>query len=389
MLLNYLTCRLFLTLCLFQTMVSLMDSQTRTIEAVLEPDNFNRDVPLLLAALLSACNCKRRKLTHQAILSNDIVGLKDILAYFTVTEAILQDVNYSASGTPLHFVTQNPKHAACLPFLVDRDALTISANKQGLLPIHTAVLTGSLELLHRLVEVASWPQERGGGDLTPVSLVNLRTCAGITNDGAFDRTPLHISTDEEVTAFLIKHGARLEDQDSEGNTPLLVACEKCLYLHAIELLDSGASVNQSNWSTGVTPIMNVANFNNIKGNICDNCIPEEDIHGLFNDLLDRGADCAVLDNKNMSSLHYACKSGDLTLSSALLNVGVELDGQNSDGATPLCLAASCKRTAPGVSSHELCGLLIAKGSYPRIRDKHGRQALHYAAGNQHIMQSIH
>lgn len=109
---------------------------------------------------------------------------------------------------------------------------------------------------------------------------------------------------------------------------------------------------------------------------------EEDLHSLFSELLDRDADCAVSDNKQMTALHYACRQGDLFICSSLLQAGVELDVQNFDGATPLCLAACLQSAAPGSSSHELCGLLIAKGSYPRIRDQHGRQALHYAAGKK-------
>ena len=107
---------------------------------------------------------------------------------------------------------------------------------------------------------------------------------------------------------------------------------------------------------------------------------EEELHNLFTDLLDRDADCAVADNKQMTVLHFACRQGDLSICSSLLQAGVELDVQNSNGATPLCLAACLQSASPGSSSHELCGLLIAKGSYPRIRDQHGRQALHYAAG---------
>lgn len=184
-----------------------------------------------------------------------------------------------------------------------------------------------------------------------------------------------------MTALLLKHGARLGDQDSEGNTPLMLACSRGLYLPALELLDAGAVINQANWSTGLTPVMSVvAKCNSAAGGEGADEELEEDLHSLFADLLDRGADCAVADNKKMTALHYACRQGDLSTCSSLLQAGVELDMQNSHGATPLCLAACLQSAALGASSHELCGLLIAKGSYPRIRDQHGRQALHYAAG---------
>ena len=176
-------------------MVYLVDSQTRAIQAVLEPDNFSRDVPLLVAALLSACSNKRRELTQQAIQTNDIAALKSVLAYHTLAEAVLQDVHFSSHGTPLHHVVQTPGSLACLPHVVDRDALVASPNAQGLLPVHTAVLLArgggeestGLDVLQRLVEVAAWPAEQGGGGLAPELLVNLRTT-----------TPVSCTTDEAV-----------------------------------------------------------------------------------------------------------------------------------------------------------------------------------------------
>lgn len=68
-----------------------------------------------------------------------------------------------------------------------------------------------------------------------------------------------------MTALLLKHGARLGDQDSQGHTPLMLACSRGLYLPALELLDAGAVVNQANWSTGLTPVMLVVSQCNSSG----------------------------------------------------------------------------------------------------------------------------
>lgn len=190
-----------------------------------------------------------------------------------------------------------------------------------------------------------------------------------------------------MTALLLRHGARMEDQDSEGNTPFLLACARGLCQPATELLCAGASVNQANWSTGLTPVMLV--IANCNGSCAGQDSEggrrqeeqEEQLRILFAELLDRNADCSVTDNKQMSALHYACKQGDLSLCSSLLRAGAELDAQSTTGVTALCLAASVQSAAADSSSLELCGLLLAKGSYPRIRDQQGRQALHYAAGS--------
>lgn len=186
---------------------------------VLEPDNFSRDVPLLVSAVLRACSQQRRALTQRAILDNDLAGLKSILAYHTLAEAVLQDSQFSVHGTPLHFLVQHPASLPCLPLLLDRGALTSSPNAQGLLPVHSAVQAGLLPVVQRLVDVAAWPPEQGGAGMPAEVLVNLRTTPpclsgeGVEAGGKdpatpssaeqqqhpVDRTPLHLSTDEEVS----------------------------------------------------------------------------------------------------------------------------------------------------------------------------------------------
>jgi hypothetical protein len=63
-----------------------------------------------------------------------------------------------------------------------------------------------------------------------------------------------------------------------------------------------------------------------------------------------------------------------------LNMGINLDLQDLFGATALCYSAASPLHGTVAATHELIGLLIARGSYPKIRDVCGRQALHYAAG---------
>lgn len=114
-------------------------------------------------------------------------------------------------------------------------------NSRGYHPVHVAVTgmamsagtsaqdeTGTkrervaqewLAVLKRLIEVGAWPCEQGGGGLRPEQHVNLRTSKCIAaeaiptgstgqavSSGArpevFDRSPLHLSEDEEVVSVL-------------------------------------------------------------------------------------------------------------------------------------------------------------------------------------------
>lgn len=193
----------------------------------------------------------------------------------------------------------------------------------------------------------------------------------------------------QITALLIQHGAAVAAQDSRGDTPLLLACTRALFLPVCELLDSGADINQAHWKTGRTPVMQV---------VCGHSPgPEdgadstadrlEDRQNLFSEFMDRGVDLSPVDNEHMSVLHHSCAQGSLSALSAVLKSGATPDGQATSGATPLCLAACLQRVTncqARAESHELCGMLLSKGSYPGIRDLQGRQALHYAAGGNAV-----
>jgi ankyrin repeat protein len=162
----------------------------------------------------------------------------------------------------------------------------------------------------------------------------------------------------------------------------MLACARGLFHHAVELLDAGAELGRPHWSSGQTPLMMV--ISHCSG---EHSEESEEFQKLFEELMERNVDSTAVDNKQMSALHYACKAGNVTMCSSLLNAGVDLDVQNSDGVTALCLASSLVSDRAS-TSHELAGLLIARGSYPRIRDQHGRQAIHYAAGTRFFARII-
>jgi ankyrin repeat protein len=99
--------------------------------------------------------------------------------------------------------------------------------------------------------------------------------------------------------------------------------------------------------------------------------------GLFDWLLDRGADPNVRDKRGETALHKAVifDSPDHAAMRALLKRGADVNAKGDDGGTPLHLAAYLSR-ATSVEA------LLAAGADPNARDRLGETPLHGASAPQ-------
>lgn len=109
-----------------------------------------------------------------------------------------------------------------------------------------------LNLTPSIDSVAHETQQRNAG-----AVAQLLAGGADPNEAENGRPALVIATvddDIQIAAMLVKDGARLNDPDEEGNTPLHHAAE----LNRVEvvrlLLDAGASVDPTN-RDGITPLM--------------------------------------------------------------------------------------------------------------------------------------
>jgi hypothetical protein len=71
-------------------------------------------------------------------------------------------------------------------------------------------------------------------------------------------------------------------------------------------------------------------------------------------------------------LHFAARSGEADIVTALLHAGANVDAQDFLGITPLMLAASYGHS-------DVVDLLLRAGADAEKRDRNGESALHYAA----------
>lgn len=83
------------------------------------------------------------------------------------------------------------------------------------------------------------------------------------------------------------------------------------------------------------------------------------------------------DNSGYTALHYAARSGHLSICRILLDAGIGVDERTHGGVTALHRAAM-------MGHLEIVNLLLARKADPLIQDSDGKTALHRAAEKAHL-----
>lgn len=92
-------------------------------------------------------------------------------------------------------------------------------------------------------------------------------------------------------------------------------------------------------------------------------------------LIDRGQ-LHARDNSGYTALHYAARSGHLSICRILLDAGIGVDVQTHGGVTALHRAAM-------MGHNDIVNLLLTRKADPSIQDSDGKNALHRAAEKCH------
>ena len=128
----------------------------------------------------------------------------------------------------------------------------------------------------------------------------------------------------EAVALLIEKGAKLNEQNSLGNTPLYYAGKWGDIKLTELLLENGAKPDIQN-NLGQSPLMRA-------------------IHGGYTEvakrILEKSINLEIKDQDNCAALHWAAYKGNKEVLGMLLDKSVELNERNKAGATALCCAAS-------------------------------------------------
>ena len=156
--------------------------------------------------------------------------------------------------------------------------------------------------------------------------------------------------DEEQALDLIHQGAELDQRNSDGYTPLLLALLYGQGKVAMALVRAGADMNVQN-SNGYSPLISAV------------------FHGLdlvAYELIRRGANLDLQNYSGYTALGSVTFSGNLEMATALIDAGADVNLPNNLGYTPLMHAV-------GGGYYELAKRLIIAGA-DKTRTNHQRHS---------------
>ena len=213
--------------------------------------------------------------------------------------------------------------------------------------------------------------------------------ANIDAQGSENQTPLHKviqwSNDAVFDAmqFLLKHGADVNARRDDLSTPLHLAASMGSFKAAQMLLSHSADVDSRN-VTGKTPLHLVP----------DIYIPVFDDTrrypllqrswgglGVAQLLLERGADPNAQDDDHITPLHLASEHGSLEITRVLLDHGAKVNVANKRGETPLHQVLHGSKSKNLYYSNHLgvARLLLERGGDANAQDNDHITPLHLAS----------
>lgn len=211
---------------------------------------------------------------------------------------------------------------------------------------------------------------------------------------------IHVAASKDLTAaqVLVSHGAKVNQADGEGITPLFVACVEGSLKMVEYLIEVGANVNYNGNKYGASPLMAASTNGNIPiikcliSNGADvntaqkdgytplmaacQKAPEPELVAAF--LLTHWAEINAQDSKGYTPLMYAVRRGSLDTVELLLMNKAHVNVKDAIGQTVLHQAVT-------LSSLVLSRLLVKRGADPYLRDRYGNTCLDLAVHNPDIV----
>lgn len=201
-----------------------------------------------------------------------------------------------------------------------------------------------------------------------------------------------IARDNPRIEYLLKRGAKIDAQDTDGQTPLMVAAKSGDLSVINGLLEYKADPNAQDHD-GWTVAMHAVKLNEpkifrllgkFKANF--NKVNKDGMTALAMAIIDNRANAAVamLDNNaspdfamgsaKYNALMLAVKKGNQQLAQTLLQYKANPNAKNSGSVTPLMIAAHGNQDM-------IISLLLKAGANPNVKDDEGKTALMLAREN--------
>lgn len=243
-------------------------------------------------------------------------------------------------------------HAQVALRLIARNANVVAKNEHGATPLHYAAVEGSLDVVNALLEAGQTADSKCVLEMAnpaPAKVYNRHL------DAYGQRTPLASAAESgftEVCERLLAAGARPDDQEEEGRSPLWLACRhskvavaKLLFMH------HGADTSRKDHS-GVSVLAAAT-----AGGCNEELVLALLTHGV-GDVNDTAG----------SPLRDAVKASKRSVAEALITHGASVHSTSvTDGAT--ALHAACEK-----GDEHLVALLVRSRANPSLGDAKGLTA---------------
>ncbi len=303
--------------------------------------------------------------------------------------------------SPLHYALQNG-FLTIANFLIEKKANVNIEDRKKSTPLHYAIMyaQGDYDIINTL-------QQHGAN-------LNAQTING--------DSPLHIAANWgkiDIAKFLIQKGAIIDIKNTSGKTPL----HNAILEHNVDLvsffLEKGVNIhaqdnagNSSLFMAAKEGRIDIAKLLVQKGAIIDikNTSGETPLQRSIDNLrfydiryskqrpdeeieliyflIEKGANVHITLKDRNSPLHTAAKKNLEKLVIKLLNKGLNIDAKNAQGQTPLYVAAA--DIGEGYMSDYLImvKLLVAKGANVHIKLKNGDTLLHLATNDEELLRTL-
>jgi len=245
--------------------------------------------------------------------------------------------------------------------LLDHGASVHVRNRNGQMPLHTALHHGLFGIVALLLKFGTDANAPDNDTITPLQLVS--------------QSPLPVSGNDsqitETAQLLLEHGAIVHVRNKNGQMPLHTALHHGLSGIVALLLTFGVDVDAPDDDT-MTPLHLVSQASWA----CDSQITQ-----TAQVLLEHGASVHVRNQNGQMPLHTALPRGLCKIVALLLKFGADVDAQDNDTMTPLHLVSQTLLLGSGddFKSTRTVQLLLEHGASVHVQNEYGQTPLHTAS----------
>jgi hypothetical protein len=289
-------------------------------------------------------------------------GMEDIMQYISETCCGVKEVDVTAcSNEAVLRAVATRARAALAPLALDLFALLISMGERGkrysfsnlgsLMHASPPLLLHDEALTPRKNALFQAAAHGTGSDVA--MLLSLSFAVGDEDESDEDESDEDESDEGGTRTYDVN------EQDSQGNSPMLLACRSGNFEIAEILVCAGAGVSVAN-ERGDTPLLAAVGAGKL---------------ALAEMLVSKGADVNEKDSQENSPLLLACTSGNFEIAEMLVVAGAGVSAANKRGDTPLLAAV-------GAGKLELAEMLVSKGAKVEAVRKDGATLLSLAIVSQ-------